>query len=334
MSPIPLGDEDFDSNVSESTGDEPYSLPRSRQVHRATSRGRSVSIPREAASAAQGEQAAGAAPVPGPRAPVLPTPVDPRNRQPLARKKATSLPPRTVQFAPEAEEVLLPIVPEEPMPLLITTTHVVPPESLAASAPAESSEQSEVVDVEMPQVPMTTSREPSRDVPAVQVQAASAATLANTSGSSGSSVDVTMVHAERTHHEGHVPATQHALWNSWQTSWRPSSTQQWWSQHTFQASTDWWQRDDRHPDPQSHSWWESSHRSQAASAATWRSHQERQGEYAPRSHAASAARSHSRGRRSGSRRRDAASAARSLSRSRQQRRGASREPPHVDRMMP
>eukprot|EP00971_Amphidinium_carterae_P022931 452310-Amphidinium_carterae.1 len=45
MSPIPPDDEDFDSNVSESTGDEPYSMPKARQVPRATSRGRSLSVP-------------------------------------------------------------------------------------------------------------------------------------------------------------------------------------------------------------------------------------------------------------------------------------------------
>eukprot|EP00971_Amphidinium_carterae_P232153 4606811-Amphidinium_carterae.1 len=186
----------------------------------------------------------------------------------------------------------------------------------------------------MPQAPLASTSETSSDVPAAQVQAASASALPDTSVPSRPSENVEIDHAVSAHHAGQDSDNQRAFRDSWQTSWRSSQSQNWWSQHTFQASTEWWQREERQSESQNHSWWESSQRSQAASAANRQSHYEHRRDYSSRHYAASAARSHSRGRRSGSRRANAASAARSQSRSRQQRRAVSREPPNVDRMMP
>eukprot|EP00971_Amphidinium_carterae_P075835 1498402-Amphidinium_carterae.1 len=113
MSPIPPDDEDYDSNVSESTGDDP-------------------------------DQAASAAPVPGPKPTVLPTPIDFRNRPPLARRKATSVPPRNVQFAKEEDEDMLPIVPEEPetLPASIAQTSVGEPPAATAHDDQDMSSES------------------------------------------------------------------------------------------------------------------------------------------------------------------------------------------------
>eukprot|EP00971_Amphidinium_carterae_P348122 6490332-Amphidinium_carterae.2 len=348
MSPIPPGDLDCDSNVSESTGDEPYSTWY-RQKPRAPSRGRSLSVPRSQAASAASAQ------VPVPL--VLPVHTEPDARPPLARRKATSLPPRNVQFAKQEVEEILPVLEEEPesMPAHTGQASLVEEQvESALEAPDEPDFGSGDTDVEMPQAVEGHESEAAQEASETLAQAASAAILpvqTRDSAMPPATLPDSVQRAHQAHQDNHL---QQVLWNSWQSSWPSSRSQTWWSQQTFRDSAEWWHRDEHQSHQQPHSWWESSQGNQAASAAHWHSsrghHQDHHAQAASAatwqlSHgyhhdhragrqAASAARSYSHGRRSDSRRSQAAGAAHSQSRSRQQRRAASRDAPHVDRMMP
>eukprot|EP00971_Amphidinium_carterae_P224633 4456505-Amphidinium_carterae.1 len=96
---------------------------------------------------------------------MLPTPIDFRNRPPLARKKATSLPPRSVQFAKEEDEDILPIVPEEPETLPTSTGQSSIQATSAAPAHDEQDAQSEADDVEMPQATTDPGSDVALDIP-------------------------------------------------------------------------------------------------------------------------------------------------------------------------